>query len=927
MIGANLNQIFSKALKERDFNTVKDCIEKGVDIEKKIQFEFSLPNRQFQTEFNLMVPPVLYATAMGDCQSVDYIVEILKNKYINLNIVSKAFDLLNHHNDVSRKKYKENFQAEDFTFMHAAIFSGNFTLVKKGIEELGYDFFKPFITLKAHESSTERKDQIDCSLPYLAKELGYTQIWKYLIGLRLKSDSNPTSKVASQLSHAAMHDNVKMLDTLLKRKANIDGLDCESCTALERAVSASGINATAHLIRLGADINFSITQKLNFGRCTEWKVCERLDGLEDHFSLGFTLLHTAAARGSIECFKLLLQSGANLDALGFDSTDMMLHTSYFRISSSKDINRLVGKSPLQSAAENGHCDIIKIILDHQAQHNAVDVNDLSRALTRAVAMKKAPAVKLLLENGANPNFADNECRSAYQIASSSPLNKAVFDIITEELKSREDRKQAEAKAARYEERTKDLSEVEKNLLLAVSNGNLDEVEKLLEIGVNPYISKPNGKNAFQKAAKKNNLPLLTLLYEKSSVQYKSKYDFPFTCNAELIEEITLLRLARAFKIGDLREVKHIFEGSNSQQIDVSDVDTEGNTYLHRACKNNRFDIVQYFISQGADVNAINYKGETPLMVSMNEGEQAELIVRVLLTHNASVGIPDLSNKTEVMHAAEKGQGNVLNFLASYPGINVDVDAVDKAGENLFLLAMKSGSLDCIHEIIALGSNVQSTNNQGENALACLAHSESVNSQTVDYLIQTGVAVDAKNNSNETAFQIALQNKHISLCFKLMAARLLFLIANKQIECNGQDEIDSLFKIGGQINQRDAAGRRLIDVALNDGSVEICTYYETLSSTQKSYLEPSDSGCIITKDFYDYSDIVQGMPVLSQMLTVESDNNLMQAFEKQYNASSNLDVASPAINHQFNMRREGSNSAQSKKRRLPAKSRATKKQKH
>lgn len=915
MIGANLNQIFSKALKERNFNTVKDCIEKGVDIEKKIQFEFSLPNRQFQTEFNLMVPPVLYAAAMGDCQSVDYIVEILKKKYIQLNIVSKLFDLLIHHNEANRRKYDMNFRAEQFTFMYAAVFSGNLTLVKKGIEELGYDFLEPGIILKNHESSTERRDQVKSNLSNVASELGHTQIWKYLAGLRLKSDSNPTSKVASQLSHAAMHDDVEMLDTLLKRKANIDGLDCDNYTPLKQAVSANAINATEHLIELGADVNHSLTTKFNWGRISQWEACESLNGSEDHCSFGFTPLHTAAASGSIECFNLLLKSGANLDALGFDSTDIMLHASHIKISNSVNMNRLVGESPLQCAAENGHCDIIKIILDHQTQRNAVNVNDLSRALTRAVAMRKAPAVKLLLENGANPNFADNECRSAYQIASSSPLNKAVFDIITAYLKSQ-----------KYKERTKDLSETSKNLLLAVSSDDLDEVEKLLKVGANPYVSKPNGKNAFQKAAKKNNLPLLTLLYEKTSIEYKSKYDFQFICNAELREDITSLRLARAFKTGDLREVNHIFEGSNSQQIDVSDIDAEGNTYLHRACKSNRFDIVQYFISQGADVNAINYKGETPLMVSMNEGEQSELIVRVLLTHNASVGIPDLSNKTEVMHAAEKGQGNVLSFLASYPGINVDVGVIDKAGENLFLLAVKSGSLDCVQKIIALGSNVQSKNNQGENALACLAHSESVSSQIVDFLIQAGIAVDAKNNSNETAFQIALQNKHVSLCFKLMAARLLFLIANKQIECNDQADIDLLFKIGGQINQRDAAGRRLIDVALNDGSVEICTYYETLSPTQKSYLEPSDSGCIITKDCYVYSDIVQGMSVLSQMLTLDSDIQIMHQLEKILNSPLTLDVANPSINHQFNMHRDSSNSSQSNRKRFPKKRKAAKKQK-
>jgi hypothetical protein len=67
--------------------------------------------------------------------------------------------------------------------------------------------------------------------------------------------------------------------------------------------------------------------------------------------------------------------------------------------------------------------------------------------------------------------------------------------------------------------------------------------------------------------------------------------------------------------GDLRLVKALV--SRGVEVDAADVD--GQTGLHAAAFGNRIDVLEYLISQGADVNVLDRYGDSPLEKALAEG--------------------------------------------------------------------------------------------------------------------------------------------------------------------------------------------------------------------------------------------------------------------------------------------------------------------
>lgn len=77
----------------------------------------------------------------------------------------------------------------------------------------------------------------------------------------------------------------------------------------------------------------------------------------------------------------------------------------------------------------------------------------------------------------------------------------------------------------------------------------------------------------------------------------------------------------------------IQEGS---PVDVTTVETKGNTALHYACGMGRVDIVEWLVNHGADVNKQTDKGATPLDC-VSGGYNAAEIRRILTQHGATKG--------------------------------------------------------------------------------------------------------------------------------------------------------------------------------------------------------------------------------------------------------------------------------------------------
>jgi ankyrin repeat protein len=127
------------------------------------------------------------------------------------------------------------------------------------------------------------------------------------------------------------------------------------------------------------------------------------------------------------------------------------------------------------------------------------------------------------------------------------------------------------------------------------------------------------------------------------------------------------------------------------------------------------DIVDYLITQGADVNAKSKSGMTALMLAMNpNSEHTQLCVTKLIEANAKLDIQSEGGNTALMEASHKGMiRQVMTLLMS--GAKIDIQ--NKYGETALIVAcMKDGEPGVVQTLISGGANTLLKDIDGFTAL-------------------------------------------------------------------------------------------------------------------------------------------------------------------------------------------------------------------
>lgn len=189
---------------------------------------------------------------------------------------------------------------------------------------------------------------------------------------------------------AAARGRLENMRCLMEHGVDIEHRITDGWTPLHLAVHYGHSDAVQLLLDSEADINAVLDDgfgalhiAINEGRTEifSYLVQRKINpGLCDNY--GSTPLHQASLRGVVDQVECLL-------SLGVYSQDSLDHSSL-------DLG-----TPLYTAAEWGHCDIVKVLLQYGASINKCGVgNKLGSALMIACAGGRSEVVKLLLSRGA-----------------------------------------------------------------------------------------------------------------------------------------------------------------------------------------------------------------------------------------------------------------------------------------------------------------------------------------------------------------------------------------------------------------------------------------------------------------------------------------------------------------------------------------------
>ena len=297
--------------------------------------------------------------------------------------------------------------------------------------------------------------------------------------------------------------------------------------------------------------------------------------------LPVTPLIVAVQDGNLDCVKVLLKYGADIEGRG----DFMhiLEDDFC-----PDPYKCC--TPLFIAATCGNVEILRFLVENGGDVNAADDLGLT-PLMAAVENQFLDAVIFLIDQGADVNLQDSSGLTALHHATEVSFDP-LSCLIVKQLFNRGANINAVTK---YDKRTP--------LMIASKNDNVSVVNFLLQNGANVALTGNNGWTALHFVVDK---------FNDSSEILMSLLNYGADVNAKSIDNETPLMVAS--RSSDVETVTLLIE--QGAYVDLQD--QKDNTALHNAVSSKSEEIVGTLLNAGAS-NLCNSEGMTPLLLGCSKG--------------------------------------------------------------------------------------------------------------------------------------------------------------------------------------------------------------------------------------------------------------------------------------------------------------------
>ncbi|MDR0475521.1 MAG: ankyrin repeat domain-containing protein [Treponema sp.] len=440
---------------------------------------------------------------------------------------------------------------------------------------------------------------------------------------------------------------------------------------------------------------------------------------------GFTPLHEAARSGNIRIMKTLLDNGADVkiqDAKG----NSVLHIAV----------------PPQT-----HEEAVKLFLDRGADPCVRDEHGDS-PLHIAVMLNRPPTlIRSLLEAGADVSIRNIEGKTALYIAVQNerlnlipPLleyNSDIFAVDNNGINLFENALKADRAVlyALINNETVFYTDSQGNTMLHITvrnRGNTDIINKILELGAKVNARNKEGDTALHLAVRLNERDAGELLLGRGS-------DI-FATNAVGESPLFITFPEPGRSSSDLRRWM-----LNEQTLQARD--GLGNTALHYMAQWQKNEWIPLVIREGADTEAFNATGETPLFIAVKQN--APNTITVLTANGANRDARDTLGNS-VLHAAVRW--NAQKAAEALLALGIDINAHALNGKTALHDSIRLGMVDI--EKILLSHRVDAEVRDTEGNTAFMEAVLAGNPAAMERLVEYGAVTNTRNINGDTPLHIA-----------------------------------------------------------------------------------------------------------------------------------------------------------------------------
>jgi ankyrin repeat protein len=574
---------------------------------------------------------------------------------------------------------------------------------------------------------------------------------------------------------------------------------------------------------------------------------------------GASSLHFAAREGYSNFISFLLEKGTNVN-----------------------IKNASGATALHEAARSGRLGAMETLLRRGAEVNVQDAKGNSALHIGIPPDVHQEAAALLLSFGINPNLRDVHGESPLHIAVT--LNRS-SDVLQTLLGGG-----ADVSIRNIDGKTP--------LYLAVEENKPSYIPLLLAYGSDIFAADNQGATVYERALLDRNSILTALITEETVFQNDSAgntllhltvknrgddkivgliLDRKALVNARNKEGDTSLHIAVRLDRGEsgtllISRGADIFApnargesplylaftstgGVRQWMISPFTLETRdglGNTVLHYICQWKLDAQIPFVISRGANTEAANATGETPLFTAVKYDNAST--VKVLLANGAYLNSRDTLGNS-ALHAAVRWDTPRAAAALIDSGIDINAhslngntplhDAVrlgivnmetllvqrgaslevrNAGGNSPLMEAIMAGHPLSMERLAELGADPTTRNNRGDTPLHVAVAME--RSDLVTPLLSWGAPIHAKNSFGKSPFQIALAGSPRMVSTLLTRDRIYgaddsgFSALHIAVqEHAGPDMIKIIIDQGGRINSVDYEGRSPLRLAVDTGDWE------------------------------------------------------------------------------------------------------------
>ena len=234
-----------------------------------------------------------------------------------------------------------------------------------------------------------------------------------------------------------------------------------------------------------------------------------------------------------------------------------------------------------------------------------------------------------------------------------------------------------------------------NLLEAVYNESLEDIERHLKQGADPDTSDFIGTTAMMLAAIYGNEEITDLLLEYNA-------DVNLSDN----EGMTALLYALLYSNDEISfRLLPLVDEINRQNAD-------GFTALMFISQTDNISFAQYAIQRGANVNHTNHYGVTPLMYAAAFGNF--YMIDLLHFHGANINHQADDGSAAIHMAAYYGQEEIMGLLLE---LGADIDLKDNKGNTPLMYAVMAQNPAAVWYLMESGANAEIINNNEFTALS------------------------------------------------------------------------------------------------------------------------------------------------------------------------------------------------------------------